>query len=548
MVVPILLLFVSLAATGWSVQQIRRSSSAPGRTAFGLALLANIWWVSTTIAQILSQSVEGKILASEIAWFGNTSGPLYWCISIHAYVSGRAKESRVVLIGVAVFAFGAMVAALTNDLHHGVYTHFSTIERSWGIEVDYHHGWLFWTIITIAYSALISGVVVSLLAARRASILHRRQFIGLLVAVLLPWVFNGLWLSTGFTLWGVDPEPFGFIATGLILSFVFGRDHLFAVAPIADAVLFEAIPDPVIAIDASRRVLELNPAARGLPGMAAEPIGEILAGPAELVACLAAGDPADSTLPEITVAATGKSYEVHCRRLAGRGNASSLVVLRDVTDSLLIRRELIAKSAELQKRLDENEVLQRRLRHQADHDHLTGLLNRGSAQRLLPGRIADGWNRAGTAAAVLLDLDHFKRVNDRHGHHAGDEVLKAFADVLRADAPDDELTFRHGGEEFLVFLPGADAAAAVARCDAWRERLRATRIAAAPELRLAFSAGIAVMPAAGREMEELIRAADVALYRAKISGRDRVVVWGDHTRLVPVPGAEDRRTDLSGAA
>ena len=548
MVVAIALLILSLAATAWSVQCIRRSESAPGRTAFGLALLSNIWWVSTTMAQILAPSVEGKILASEIAWLGNTSAPLFWCISLHAYVSGRAKESTAVLGGGALFALGTMVAALTNDYHHGIYTHFGTVAKSYGVQVIYYHGWLFWTIIAIAYMALISGVLVSLWAARYASTLHRRQFIGLLVAVTLPWVFNALWISTGFTIWGVDPEPFGFIATGAILGFVFGHDRLFAVAPIADAVLFEAIPDAVMAIDGLGRVLELNPAARALPGMAKEPIGGLLAGPAELLESLCQSAPGDTAAQEITVAANGKSYELIRRRLAGRGVTNSLLILRDVTASLLVREELIAKSAELQKRLDENEELQRQLRHLADHDHLTGLFNRGFAQRVLPDLIAARSAAGGTAAVVLIDLDHFKIVNDQHGHHVGDEVLRIFADILRSRSNEDELAFRYGGEEFLVFLPNAGVEAAIRRCAEWRERLRDARIPSAPGLTVAFSAGIAVMPDAGRVKEQLVRAADVALYRAKISGRDRVVVWGEHTGTMTQSGGESRPTDVSSAA
>ena len=337
-VVAVLLLILSLSATGWSVQCIRRSKNVPGRTAFGFALIGTLWWASTTMAQIVSPGVDGKILASEIAWLGNTSAPLYWGLSIHAYVSGRARESRAALGAVALFAVGATIAALTNDLHHSIYTRFDFVEASYGVKVIYHHGWLFWMIITTVYMALLSGVVVSLWAARKAPRIHRHQFIGLLGSILVPWVFNALALSTGFSIYGVDPEPFGFLATGAILAFVFGRDRLFAVAPIAGEILFEAIPDPVIAIDGAGWVLELNSAARSLPGMAAEPVGAQIMGPAELVANLPR-QPATNAADrfEISVAANGKSYEVIHHPLTGRGDGGGLLVLRDVTDSRKIR-------------------------------------------------------------------------------------------------------------------------------------------------------------------------------------------------------------------
>jgi diguanylate cyclase (GGDEF)-like protein len=524
--IAVLLLVLSLLTTAWSVRCIRRSSRVPGRTAFGLALLGTIWWVSTTIAQVLAPSVDGKILASEIAWLGNSSAPLFWGLSINAYVTGRSRESPLAIWGIGLFALAALTAALTNELHHGIYTGFDFVETSFGTKVIYHHGRLFWLIISINYVVLTFGVLVSLWAARRASAMHRRQFVGLLIAVALPWLFNALTISTGFTIYGVDPEPFGFLATGVVLSLVFDRDRLFSVAPIAGRVLFEGIPDPVLAVDGAGRILELNGAARRLPGMAAEPIGAAIVGPPELAAWVGDSVRGGTAGAEISVAATGRSYEVIGRPLAERGDGR-LLVLRDVTESRAIREELIAKSAELEQRLAQNEELQRRLRYAAEHDHLTGLYNRGQAQAVLPGRLAGIVAAGRSAALVLIDIDHFKIVNDRYGHHAGDRVLEAFAAELVRAASDGELAFRYGGEEFLVFLPGATAEAAVARCADWRARLRALRLPSAPDLTIAFSAGVVVAPVSGHEMEPLVRAADVALYRAKVSGRDRVVVWRD---------------------
>jgi len=428
---------------------------------------------------------------------------------------------------VALFACGAMIAALTNDLHHAIYARFDFVDASYGVKVIYRHGWLFWTIIAAVYAALSSGVLVSLWAARKAPRIHRRQFLGLLGGILVPWTFNVLTLSVGFTIYGVDPEPFGFLASGAILAFVFGRDRLFAVAPIASEILFEAIPDPVIAIDCAGWVLELNSAARSLPGMAAEPIGAQIAGPAELVEILPLRPTTNAVDRfDIAVAANGRSYEVFRRSLDGSDDGGRLLVLRDVTESRKVREELIAKSDELQQRLKQNVALQRRLRYEAEHDHLTGLHNRGAAHAVLPGRLAAARAEARGAALALLDLDHFKLINDRYGHQVGDEALRAFAAALRREAAVGECAFRHGGEEFLVFLPDASADDVLARCAAWRAYLGEMRIPSAPDATIAFSAGVAVMPEAGVEMDQLVRAADVALYQAKAAGRDRVVVWG----------------------
>lgn len=533
--IAVALLVASLAATGWSVRYIRRSRRVPGRDAFELALLGNLWWISTTLAQVLAPDADGKILASQIAWLGNTAAPLYWGLSIHSYASGRAQESRGALTAVAVFAVFALVSALTNDLHHGIYTRFETVPASYGLRVVYHHGWLFWTIIAVCYAVLASGMVASLKAARGASRLHRRQFRGLIASILLPWAFNALTLSMDFTIYGVDPEPFGFLVSSVVLTFVFSRERLFVVGPIAGEVLFEAIPDPVFAIDAGGCILDLNGAARALPGMSAEPVGAPIAGLPELVACVEACGQDGGGPIEITVAANGRAYDVVSRSLADRTDGGRLLILRDVTESRAYREELVAKSAELQERLRQNDELQALLRRQAEQDPLTGLHNRRHAQDTLPDRLAAARREGRSAVLVLLDLDHFKAVNDGWGHPIGDEVLRRFADVLRTDLPDGGDAYRHGGEEFLVLLPDATNETAKACCARWRDLLGQARFAGAPGLAVTFSAGIAVMPDDGEDLGDLVRCADVALYAAKISGRDRVVAWGEHTAATAWP-------------
>jgi diguanylate cyclase (GGDEF)-like protein len=158
-------------------------------------------------------------------------------------------------------------------------------------------------------------------------------------------------------------------------------------------------------------------------------------------------------------------------------------------------------------------------------DPLTGLANRRSRD----GRLTAEWERAirlgSTLAVIAIDVDHFKRYNDTHGHAEGDRCLQAVAEVLNATirGPID-LATRHGGEEFMLIMPGmdADALASVA------ERVR-VRIAtchndpgfALPE-RVTVSLGVAtIAPAAGRSVHELTIAADAALYRAKMAGRNR---------------------------
>jgi diguanylate cyclase (GGDEF)-like protein len=155
---------------------------------------------------------------------------------------------------------------------------------------------------------------------------------------------------------------------------------------------------------------------------------------------------------------------------------------------------------------------------QASTDALTGLANRRAAEEALATRLSLGE----ALAVALVDLDHFKHLNDAHGHDAGDRALRLFADTVRRSVRADDLVARWGGEEFLVVLPGHDRAGAVDALD--RVRLALVEACARAEVPpFTASAGV-VDTAVARRVEGLVREADRALLRAKEDGRDRVVV------------------------
>lgn len=165
------------------------------------------------------------------------------------------------------------------------------------------------------------------------------------------------------------------------------------------------------------------------------------------------------------------------------------------------------------------------LNHAADHDALTGVLNRSAFLRRGRRQLDQCREDDVPVAAMMLDLDHFKSVNDRHGHAAGDAVLATFARRVRTHLREDGLFGRFGGEEFAVLLPGVDADAALAV----GERLR--HIASEPVMlddgrALDVTVSVGVATSAGNRLtrlEDLLHQADNALYRAKAMGRNRVI-------------------------
>lgn len=173
----------------------------------------------------------------------------------------------------------------------------------------------------------------------------------------------------------------------------------------------------------------------------------------------------------------------------------------------------------------ENARLHRIVEREALVDQLTGLANRRQVERVLDAEITRA-TRFGTPLAVaVVDLDGFKRVNDIHGHQAGDAVLRELADVLRGGLRQFDVASRWGGEEFLVVLPGTDADGAARVAERLRAAVsaRAVHTADAAPLHVTASFGVAAFEGSG-DREDVVRAADAALYEAKRAGKDRVVV------------------------
>jgi diguanylate cyclase (GGDEF)-like protein len=196
----------------------------------------------------------------------------------------------------------------------------------------------------------------------------------------------------------------------------------------------------------------------------------------------------------------------------------------EVGDLTYVFNHMVGRLRQSRQELDAvNETLRQQneeLERLSASDSLTGLSNR----RILTQRLSDELLRAQRQnhlfSVLMLDVDHFKKYNDAHGHPAGDEVLKRVAKILRASTRAGDCTARYGGEEFAVLLSGKGADAALQLAERIRERVAEEEF---PAGKITVSAGIAEFPQHGHTADAVISSADEALYEAKRGGRNRVV-------------------------
>ena len=182
--------------------------------------------------------------------------------------------------------------------------------------------------------------------------------------------------------------------------------------------------------------------------------------------------------------------------------------------------------------ISERKELEGRLEHLVDHDFLTALFNGRHFERALAQETKSAARYGGGGAVLLLDLDHFKAVNDQFGHKAGDDLLKTVAAALRERIRETDVVARLGGDEFGIILPQVDAAQAEVVADGMVKTLRRhTAMLAEHHIPVTASVGVALFD--GLTNIEILAAADLAMYEAKEAGRDRFAVYRPQSAAQP---------------
>ncbi len=207
------------------------------------------------------------------------------------------------------------------------------------------------------------------------------------------------------------------------------------------------------------------------------------------------------------------------------------IVARDISERKQAENELKSANEQLNTHIAEIEQLQVELREQAIRDPLTGLYNRRYLSEILKREVAHAEKGKTNLSIIIADIDHFKQINDLHGHQAGDCFLVEIARLTKSLVRASDLIFRYGGEEFIFVLPDSAVDAAQKRAEEIRQRIETFVLQYnGKELTSTISLGVACFPGHGSDAEELTIKADQAMYHAKQTGRNRVVVWDEEQR------------------
>lgn len=510
--------------------------SAPGSSALSFLLLSMAIWAGCYATRWMDISIEAKIFWFRIMFIGVASVPTFFLLFTLGFTHHQSWLTPRHLILLSIQPVTSLFLQWTNQYHQFVYESLTIVEGIDSVVVELTRGpWYFFNIL---YSYVIIGVGFFLMSqgALRLGALYRYQYRLVLVASLLPWAAN-IFNEINFnTLDSLDLAPLTFGLSAIIYVFAILRTRFMDLIPVARSHLIENMYDGVMVLDAQNRVVDINPAMEVLLdkqpafylGKNASEVFDAWVPKTDLL-----WDHVE-TGTELKVPRNPPRYlDVRVTPLYDRDHLINgrLMVFRDVTERKQDEKRLRYVNERLQTQLIEIGLLQSKLREQAIRDPLTNLFNRRYLEETLDRELARAKRETYPVCIIMIDLDHFKKINDSYGHDAGDQVLKALANTLSEQSRRGDFACRYGGEEFVIVMPNITKHTAYERAKKLRLRLNSLKIPyEGHELTTTISMGIACYPKNGETRQELLRAADRAMYGAKKAGRDHILTY-DQLRI-----------------
>jgi diguanylate cyclase (GGDEF)-like protein/PAS domain S-box-containing protein len=513
---------------------LRRRHAAPGRDIMIWMLFMLAVWAFCYAMITISPSLEEKILWLKLENIGILTVPVFWFFFTLRYTQLDKWLNK--FTGALLFIIPAVSLALlfNPNWFHFFYSSVHPVTENGGPLVIARASWYYMPLLQ-TYVLNLTGMGLLIWRFIQFRDVFRRQVFVLIGAVLIPLLVNIFYqlaprFIPAFSV-PIDLTPISFTITAFLLSAGVLGLRLFDLVPIARHKVLEHIPEMVFVIDTQDRVLDANSAAQEMLGKSLDEIvgGEVIEvfrGWPELINRFLTSH---ETHEEIQIPGDPpRTLEIIISALYNRLNQleGRVIVAHDTTDRKRLEDDLQNANESLRNQLDEIKRLRAELQEQAIRDPLTNVYNRRFLADVMDRELAQANRNEKPASVVILDIDFFKQFNDTYGHRCGDYVLQFIARFLGERIRRGDVLCRYGGEEFVIFMPNAPLESACQRAESLRNEMANAFIEyEGLHLKTSFSAGVAGFPVHGSTSDALLNAADKALYRAKYTGRNRVILY-----------------------
>jgi len=507
--------------------------SAPGSLMLSLLLGSMTIWSGLYSTRWMNISLETQVFWFNLMYIAVSAIPTLFLLFVLEFTHNATWLTTRKLFLISSQPLISILLAWTNKYHHLFYLSLKMVHENGFVTAEFTRGP--WYFANLVYSYAIIGIafVVLGLGALRSGPMYRHQYRLIFLGSIIPWA-GSIYSEYNFiSLRGLDLAPITFGLSGIIFVFAILRMRFMDLIPVARSYVIENMPDGVLVLDAQNRIVDINPAMKNfledklssyMGKSACEVFNAWIDDPPSLwdemetrAELKAPADPSRYLDLRVT-----PLYDKN-QRLNGR-----LMVFRDITMRKQVEKRLRFVNDRLQSQLIEIGLLQSKLREQAIRDPLTNLFNRRYLEETLDRELARAAREDYPVCIMMIDLDHFKKINDTYGHEAGDHVLKAIADTLSNESRRGDFACRYGGEEFVIVLPNINKGIAYQRAEKIRNTLNSFHIPyGLYNLTTTISLGIACYPMNGHTGEAILRAADKAMYAAKDAGRDHIFSYDE---------------------
>ncbi|MHC1781698.1 MAG: histidine kinase N-terminal 7TM domain-containing protein [Anaerolineaceae bacterium] len=505
----LVVLLLVLSGTIMAVLSISAFQRRSSQVAFSFAVscLCAAVWDFGFAAEIISPMLGEKIFWANLQFLGISFLPVAW-LSMTLITTAKPRQAQRIIPFLGLIPLVTNLIIWTDPSHHlfRLNPHINSVNVPFPVLVS-NYGPFFYA-VHAPYGYVLFAISLFLLihAWRKASAVYRQQRLMLVLSLLFPLLIDFLYVT------GISPIPaFNFTSiifsiSGLLIGINILSFHFLDVVPLAYEAAINEMNVGVIVLDSFGRVSHMNPAAERITSIVNDKITGYSA--RQEIHQLEPLWSSPNGSAEITIQMSGdaRTYQFQTTEITNKSKqvAGEVVTINDITERVSLHRQVEELSIT---------------------DELTEALNR-RALNLYGEREILAANRYGRdLSIVMLDIDNFKEINDRFGHQFGDEVLRAVVKSMKKKVRVNDLVFRYGGDEFILFLIETDKDEAFKTAVRIREELAHL----SQEFEESLSSGVLVsMGITGLgpddNLETMLHRADRALYRAKADGKNKIVV------------------------
>ncbi|NLL86368.1 MAG: diguanylate cyclase [Syntrophomonadaceae bacterium] len=458
--------------------------------------------------ELLVNDLQDMMLCSHLEYIGISSMPVLWFLIAASYSEFDRYLSRPIKGTLFLIPLLTLLFHFTSNYHNFFYASVTIINKSnYTLMATEPGPWYYVHVVYLMVLMFISTImlITKWYKDRKP---YRSQTISLLVASMIPWagmVFYHLFREK----WPLDTVPLFFAIASLIFLWSARQYRLFDLVPVAREQVIDSMRDGVMVFDNRNRLLDFNRAAASVfSSLNSQDIGkrasEIFGSFPELLSQLSKG----SGEYELFIDESGSYHTYSCRVFPITNSYGQLIAKALSIIDVTVQAQMMSE-----------------LRRLATIDSLTEASSRRHFMEQSSLSIKQAKIKEQQVALILLDIDHFKQVNDTFGHQVGDCTLKAITEICRDNIRPDDLLGRYGGEEFMILLMDTSLDEATLVAERIRCKVATTPIKINDNLiSVTASMGVAVTDSVSEaDIEALLRKADQALYKAKAAGRNTVI-------------------------